>query len=156
MPVPQRTPYCSTTVGGYAAAKAVVGSLRQAESADRTGDSASTQPWRATGETHYAKDCRAGSAIAAASSILWLALRQAHRAASAEQPYVIGVSNEYTGTPPRRAGGRDEGLRGQTAVKPKIKELVINNAGTSVAKQIAAVDQMIAQKVDAIILTRTR
>ena len=38
------------------------------------------------------------------------------------------------------------------SVKGKVKKLIINNAGTSVAAQIAAVDQMIAQHVDAIIL----
>jgi ribose transport system substrate-binding protein len=66
---------------------------------------------------------------------------------------VIGVSNGYYGNAARvQLQAELKAFADTPDVKPKVKKLVINNAGESVAKQIAAVNQMIAQKVDAIIL----
>ncbi len=68
-------------------------------------------------------------------------------------PYVIGVSNGYYGNAARvEYQAALKAYAATPSVKPKIKKLVINNAGTSVAKQIQAVDAMIAQHVNAIIL----
>jgi ribose transport system substrate-binding protein len=73
--------------------------------------------------------------------------------AAKQGPYVIGLSNGYYGNAARvQLEAEVKALAAQPAYKKRIKKLIINNAGTSVAKQIAAVDQMIAQKVDAIIL----
>jgi ribose transport system substrate-binding protein len=55
----------------------------------------------------------------------------------------------------RRSGPLEaevKALAAQAPYKTLVKEVIYNNAGTSVAAQIAAVDQMIAQHVDAIIL----
>lgn len=68
-------------------------------------------------------------------------------------PYVIGLSNGYYGNAARiQLEAEVKALADTPQYKPKIKKLVVNNAGTSVAKQISAVNQMIAQHVDAIIL----
>ena len=67
--------------------------------------------------------------------------------------FVIGVSNGYYGNAARQQYEAE--LKAYAAlpmVKPMIKGLDINNAGTSVATQISAVDTMIAQKVNAIVL----
>jgi ribose transport system substrate-binding protein len=68
-------------------------------------------------------------------------------------PYVIGISNGYYGNTARvQLQAEAKALAAQPKYKKLISKLVVNNAGTSVAAQIAAVNQMIAQKVDAIIL----
>ena len=68
-------------------------------------------------------------------------------------PYTIGISNGYYGNTARvQLQAEAKALAAQPKYKKLVKELVINNAGTSVAAQISAVNQMIAQKVDAIIL----
>jgi ribose transport system substrate-binding protein len=68
-------------------------------------------------------------------------------------PFVIGISNGYYGNTARvQLQAEAKALAAQPAYKKLIKKLVINNAGTSVAAQISAVNQMIAQHVDAIIL----
>jgi len=73
--------------------------------------------------------------------------------AAKKGPYVIGLSNGYYGNAARvQLEAEVKALAAQPAYKKRIKNIIFNNAGTSVAKQIAAVDQMIAQKVDAIIL----
>jgi ribose transport system substrate-binding protein len=93
-------------------------------------------------------------AIAAATSILVASVTAgASNGKAGQQAYVIGVSNGYYGNAARvELAAAMKAYAAKPRVKPKIKELVINNAGLSVAKQIAAVDAMIAQKVDAIIL----
>src|SRR5260221_1561055 len=73
--------------------------------------------------------------------------------AKANGPWVIGLSNGYYGNGARvQLEAEVKALAAQAEYKPLIKNIIINNAGTSVAAQISAVDQMIAQHVDAIIL----
>jgi ribose transport system substrate-binding protein len=68
-------------------------------------------------------------------------------------PWTIGLSNGYYGNGARvQLEAEVKAYVALPSVKGKVKKLIINNAGTSVAAQIAAVDGMIAQKVDAIIL----
>jgi ribose transport system substrate-binding protein len=68
-------------------------------------------------------------------------------------PYVIGISNGYYGNTARvQLQAEAKALAAQPKYKKLISKLVVNNAGTSVAAQISAVNQMIAQNVDAIIL----
>jgi ribose transport system substrate-binding protein len=68
-------------------------------------------------------------------------------------PYTIGLSNGYYGNGARvQLAAEFKAYAALPGVKGKIKKLVINNAGTSVAAQIAAFNGMIAQKVDAIVL----
>ena len=75
------------------------------------------------------------------------------RTAKSNGPWTIGLSNGYYGNGARvQLEAEVKALAAQPAYKPLIKNIIINNAGTSVAAQISAVDQMIAQHVDAIIL----
>jgi ribose transport system substrate-binding protein len=75
----------------------------------------------------------------------------AHKKASG--PWTIGLSNGYYGNGARvQLEAEVKAYVALPSVKGKVKKLIINNAGTSVAAQIAAVDGMIAQHVDAIIL----
>ena len=68
-------------------------------------------------------------------------------------PWTIGLSNGYYGNGARvQLEAEVKALAAQQPYKTLVKEVIYNNAGTSVAAQIAAVDQMIAQHVDAIIL----
>lgn len=72
---------------------------------------------------------------------------------SSKGPWVIGLSNGYYGNTARvQLEAEVKALAAQSPYKGMIKKLIINNAGTSVAAQVSAVDQMIAQHVDAIIL----
>jgi ribose transport system substrate-binding protein len=74
-------------------------------------------------------------------------------AKKAGAPWTIGISNGYYGNTARvQLQAEAKALAAQPAFKKLVKKLVINNAGTSVATQISAVNQMIAQHVDAIIL----
>jgi ribose transport system substrate-binding protein len=67
--------------------------------------------------------------------------------------WVIGVSNGYFGNTARVEYEAElKAYAASPAVAPHIKRLIINNAGTSVAAQISAVDEMIAEHVNAIIL----
>lgn len=71
----------------------------------------------------------------------------------AKGPWVIGLSNGYYGNTARvQLEAEVKALAAKPPYKSMIKKLVINNAGTSVAAQVSAVYQMIAQGVDAIIL----
>jgi ribose transport system substrate-binding protein len=73
--------------------------------------------------------------------------------AGSKGPWVIGLSNGYYGNAARvQLEAEVKAFADTPEIKPKVKKVIINNAGESVAKQIAAVNQMIAQKVDAIIL----
>jgi ribose transport system substrate-binding protein len=75
----------------------------------------------------------------------------AHKKANG--PWTIGLSNGYYGNGARvQLEAEVKAYVALPSVKGKVKKLIINNAGTSVAAQIAAVDGMIAQHVDAIIL----
>jgi ribose transport system substrate-binding protein len=74
-------------------------------------------------------------------------------ASSSPKPWVIGVSNGYYGNTARVEYQAElKAYAALPSIAPEIKKLVINNAGTSVAAQIAAVDGMIAEHVNAIIL----
>jgi ribose transport system substrate-binding protein len=74
-------------------------------------------------------------------------------ASKSKGPWVIGLSNGYYGNGARvQLEAEVKALAAKAPYKAMVKKLVINNAGTSVAAQISAVDQMIAQHVDAIIL----
>jgi ribose transport system substrate-binding protein len=74
-------------------------------------------------------------------------------AKKAGPPWTIGISNGYYGNTARvQLQAEAKALAAQPAFKKLVAKLVINNAGTSVATQISAVNQMIAQHVDAIIL----
>ncbi len=74
-------------------------------------------------------------------------------AASKAGPWTIGYSNGYYGNAARvQIEAEFKAYAALPSVAPKIKKIIINNAGLSVAKQIQAVDAMIAQHVDAIIL----
>ena len=71
----------------------------------------------------------------------------------ASKPWVIGVSNGYYGNTARVEYQAElKAYAAIPSVKPLIKKLIINNAGTSVAAQISAVDGMIAEHVNAIVL----
>ena len=71
----------------------------------------------------------------------------------ASKPWVIGVSNGYYGNTARVEYQAElKAYAASSMVKPLIKKLIINNAGTSVAAQISAVDGMIAEHVNAIVL----
>ena len=68
-------------------------------------------------------------------------------------PWTIGLSNGYYGNGARvQLEAEVKALAAQQPYKSLVKKVIYNNAGTSVAAQISAVDQMIAQHVDAIIL----
>jgi ribose transport system substrate-binding protein len=101
---------------------------------------------------------RAAAALALAAVVVVLALTAAgagalDRTTKVNGPWVIGLSNGYYGNGARvQLEAEVKALAAQSAYKPLIKNIIYNNAGTSVAAQIAAVDQMIAQHVDAIIL----
>jgi ribose transport system substrate-binding protein len=74
-------------------------------------------------------------------------------AASSGKAWVIGVSNGYFGNTARVEYEAElKAYAALPSVAPHIKKLIINNAGTSVAAQISAVDSMIAEHVNAIIL----
>ncbi len=89
-------------------------------------------------------------AIAAGAGVAGGATK-AHQASKG--PWVIGLSNGYYGNTARvQLEAEVKALAAQAAYKPLIKKIIINNAGTSVAAQVSAVDQMIAQHVNAIIL----
>ena len=79
-------------------------------------------------------------AIVAATSILVASVTAGASSGKAQAgPYVIGVSNGYYGNAARvELQAAMKAYAAKPKVKPKIEELVINNAGTSVAKQIAA------------------
>jgi ribose transport system substrate-binding protein len=67
--------------------------------------------------------------------------------------WVIGLSNGYYGNGARvQLEAEVKALAATPQFKSKISKVIYNNAGTSVAAQISAVDQMIAQGVNAIIL----
>lgn len=73
--------------------------------------------------------------------------------ASAMKSWVVGVSNGYYGNAARvEFQAVLKAYAATSSVKPHIKQLIINNAGTSVAAQISAVDTMIAEHVNLIIL----
>ncbi len=68
-------------------------------------------------------------------------------------PWTIGLSNGYYGNGARvQLEAEVKALAAQEPYKSLVKNVIYNNAGTSVAAQISAVDQMIAQHVNAIIL----
>ena len=68
-------------------------------------------------------------------------------------PWTIGLSNGYYGNGARvQLEAEVKALAAQQPYKSLVKNVIYNNAGTSVAAQISAVDQMIAQHVNAIIL----
>jgi ribose transport system substrate-binding protein len=73
--------------------------------------------------------------------------------ASGTGPWVIGISNGYYGNAARvQLEAEAKAYAALPSVAPHIKKLIINNAGVSVSAQIAAVDQMIAEHVNAIVL----
>src|SRR3954466_10215686 len=92
-------------------------------------------------------------ALAAAIVLGTAAAAGASARADKDGPWVIGLSNGYYGNGARvQLEAEVKALAAQPEYKTLIKKVIYNNAGTSVAAQIAAVDQLIAQKVDAIIL----
>jgi ribose transport system substrate-binding protein len=74
-------------------------------------------------------------------------------ASASTKSWVIGVSNGYYGNTARVEYQAElKAYAALPSVAPEIKKLIINNAGTSVATQISAVDEMIAEHVNAIVL----
>lgn len=72
---------------------------------------------------------------------------------TSSQAWTIAVSNGYAGNAARQEYEAElKAYAALPSVKPHIKKLIINNAGQSVAAQISAVDNMIAEHVNAIIL----
>lgn len=68
-------------------------------------------------------------------------------------PWTIALSNGYYGNTARvQLAAEVKAYADLPDVKPKIKELIINNAGEAVAAQIAAFNGMVADGVDAILL----
>jgi ribose transport system substrate-binding protein len=100
----------------------------------------------------------AAVALAVAAAILVLGATVAgargnHTKAPAAKAWTIGYSNGYYGNAARvQIEAEAKAYAALPAVAPQIKKIIFNNAGTSVSAQIAAVDGMIAQHVDAIIL----
>jgi ribose transport system substrate-binding protein len=94
------------------------------------------------------------AAIAVATTATVAGAAGTHAAAPRTSgPWTIGLSNGYYGNGARvQLEAEVKAFAALPTVKGKIKKLIINNAGTSVAAQISAVDGMIAQHVDAIIL----
>jgi ribose transport system substrate-binding protein len=71
----------------------------------------------------------------------------------ASGPWTIGLSNGYYGNGARvQLEAEVKAFVALPSVKGKVKKLIINNAGTSIAAQISAVDGMIAEHVNAIVL----
>jgi len=92
----------------------------------------------------------AASAGASASNSARSAL---HTIKVGSGPWTIGLSNGYYGNGARvQLEAEVKALATQKPYSSLVKKVIYNNAGTSVAAQIAAVDQMIAQHVNAIIL----
>ena len=72
---------------------------------------------------------------------------------AATKGWVIGVSNGYYGNTARaELEAEIKAYAALPSVKPHVKNVIINNAGTSVAAQVSAVDAMIAEHVNAILL----
>lgn len=68
-------------------------------------------------------------------------------------PWTIALSNGYYGNTARvQLAAEVKAYADLPDVKPKIKDLIINNAGEAVAAQIAAFNGMVADGVDAILL----
>lgn len=96
----------------------------------------------------------AGLALVAVTAVVGASVAgAASTKKAADAPYTIGLSNGYYGNGARvQLAAEFQAYAALPGVKGKIKKLVINHAGTSVAAQIAAFNGMIAQKVDAIVL----
>ena len=93
------------------------------------------------------------AAIGVATTATVASASGTHRKANTAGPWTIGLSNGYYGNGARvQLEAEAKAYAALPSVAPKIKKLIINNAGTSIAAQISAVDGMIAQHVDAIIL----
>lgn len=72
---------------------------------------------------------------------------------AAAKRWVIGVSNGYYGNTARaELEAEIKAYAALPSVKRYVKKVIINNAGTSVAAQVSAVDAMIAEHVNAILL----
>jgi ribose transport system substrate-binding protein len=110
---------------------------------------------------------RSAVVVAAALATALVALTAASAGASASHsaksalhtikvgsgPWTIGLSNGYYGNGARvQLEAEVKALAAQKPYSSLVNKVIYNNAGTSVAAQIAAVDQMIAQHVNAIIL----
>jgi ribose transport system substrate-binding protein len=92
-------------------------------------------------------------AVVAAASLLVSGASGSPAKAKSSGPWTIGVSNGYYGNAARvQLAAEAKAYAALPSVKGKIKSLIFNNAGTSVAAQISAVDGLIAQHVDAILL----
>jgi len=77
----------------------------------------------------------------------------AARTSAATGPWVIGYSGGYYGNASRvQIEAEVKAYAANPAIAPEIKNFIINNAGTSVAAQISAVDDMIAEHVNAILI----
>ncbi len=76
------------------------------------------------------------------------------RAANPHQgPWVIAQSNSYYGNGARIQMKKEiEAEAASPAYKKKVKRLIINNAGNNVSAQVAAIDNMIAKRVNAILI----
>jgi len=92
-------------------------------------------------------------AVAAAVAVSSVLISGGVATASSTKSWVIGISNGYYGNGARvQLEAEAKAYAALPSVAVKIKKLIINNAGVSVAAQIAAVDGMIAQHVNAILL----
>lgn len=90
-----------------------------------------------------------GSGSTASSSTA----NSAHTPTTTQKAWVVGMSGGYYGNTARvEIEAQLQAYAALPTVAPHVKKLIINNAGTSVAAQVAAVDSMIAQHVNAIIL----
>jgi ribose transport system substrate-binding protein len=95
----------------------------------------------------------AGAVLVAAAIAASVLLSGTVATASSTKSWVIGISNGYYGNGARvQLEAEAKAYAALPSVAVKIKKLIINNAGVSVAAQIAAVDGMIAQHVNAILL----
>lgn len=72
---------------------------------------------------------------------------------SHEGPWVIAQSNSYYGNGARIQMKKEiEAEAASTAYKKDVKKLIINNAGNNVSAQVSAIDNMIADHVNAILI----
>jgi ribose transport system substrate-binding protein len=138
-------------ISGWRAVEQQNGGSARLNEGRKTAKSASTNGGHSV---RSRKPIAAAAAIVAVIALAATAgVAEATKTHTSKGPWVIGLSNGYYGNTARvQLEAEVKALAAQQPYKSMIKKIIFNNAGTSVAAQVSAVDQMIAQHVDAIIL----